>query len=134
MASEVRHIFFEESELVRALMKYSLVKKRPLEFKDIKGVIVNNMGSVSATMMVKVISNEPPVKIEFSTPELAAALVLFCNETGIDLPRKGVKTLNVDEDQVYMTIIVNERTIIGGNKMDRLTRKYANMGLTKKSG
>ncbi|WP_417321210.1 hypothetical protein [Emcibacter sp.] len=128
MASEVRHIFFEESELVRALMKYSLVKKRPIAFNDIKGVIVNNAGSVSATMMVKKISNEPPVKIDFPTPELAAALVLFCNETGIDLPRKGVKTLNADEDQVYMTVIVNEKTMIGGEKMARLTRKYTKLG------
>ncbi|MFC7049430.1 hypothetical protein [Emcibacter nanhaiensis] len=132
MAAEVRHIFFEESELIRALMKYSLVKKQPIEFGDIKGLIVNNAGSVSATLMVKKISNEPPVKIEFPMPELAAALMLFCRETGIVLPRKAVKSLNVDEDQVFMTLIVNERTVIGGEKMDRLTRKYASIGAARK--
>ncbi|WP_138379444.1 hypothetical protein [Luteithermobacter gelatinilyticus] len=126
MPSEVRHIFFEEAELRRALVKYALVKGKTLLFDDIKSIIINNSGMVSATLMIKKIINEPPIRMEFSTAELAAALVLFCKETGVPLPKKGVKSLNVDEDRVYMTIILDERLKIEGLGLDRLTKKFVN--------
>ncbi|WP_417321212.1 hypothetical protein [Emcibacter sp.] len=131
MASEVRHIFFEEHELIRALMKYSLIKRTPIEFKQIKSVIINNTGTVSATMMVKKVSNELPVKIDYTTAELAAALVLFCTDTGIILPRRASKILNVDEDLLHMTLIVKDKREYGDAKIERLIKKYSRGGGVK---
>lgn len=109
MPSEVRHIFFTENELKWALVKYLTLKKTPLLFEDILAIKVANKAEISVGLKVENASYDVPKWIKFTEAEIAGALMVFCRDNKIPLPRKSLKILNREESQVFMTIVYDEK-------------------------
>lgn len=109
MPSEVRHIFFSEHEVKGALINYCAMKEIRIKMDKIESLIIGNNDQVTATLMVEKALYEVPESMNFGSSDLAAALLIYCRSHKIPLPRKSVKKLNAKENQLYMTIIYNDK-------------------------
>ena len=52
MPLEVKHIYFTESELRKALVNFSVLKKQYLEIEDVQKTIIDKADSVTVSLLV----------------------------------------------------------------------------------
>lgn len=108
MPLEVKHIYFTESELRKALVNFSVLKKQFLEIEDIKKTIIDKADSISVSLLVDKALEFENDKLTYSHAEVAASLFAFCMVSKIPLPRRGIKELHADDEKVYLTIRLDE--------------------------
>ena len=108
MPLEVKHIYFTGSELRKALVNFSVLKKQFLEIEDIKETIIDKADSVTVSFLVDEALAFENDKVTYSHAEVAASLFAFCMVSKIPLPRRGIKELHADEEKVYLTIRLDE--------------------------
>lgn len=108
MPLEIKHIYFTEAELRKALVNFSVLKKQFIEIEDVKKTIINKADTVTVSFLVdKALAFEND-KVTYSHAEVAAALFAFCMVSKIPLPRRGVKELHANDEKVYLTITLEE--------------------------
>lgn len=108
MPLEVKHIYFTDSELRKALVNFSILKKQFLEIEDVQKTIIDKADSVTVSLLVDKALEFENDKLTFSHAEVAASLFAFCMVSKIPLPRRGIKELHADDDNVYLTIRLDE--------------------------
>ena len=108
MPLEIKHIYFTESELKKALVNFSVLKKQFFETEDIKEIIIDKGKTLRITFKVDPGLGFDDNKIIYSHAEVAAALFAFCMVSKIPLPRRGVKELHANDEKVYLTITLEE--------------------------
>ncbi|MDG1438424.1 MAG: hypothetical protein P8P98_05555 [Emcibacteraceae bacterium] len=108
MPLEVKHIYFTESELRKALVNFSVLKKQFLELEDVEKTIIARDDSVSVSLLVDKALEFEKDELTFNHAEVAASLFAFCMVSKIPLPRRGLKELHANEDRVYLTITLEE--------------------------
>lgn len=108
MPLEIKHIYFTESELRKALMNFSVLRKQFIEIDDVKETIVNKAENVTVSLLVDQALEFENDKLEYNHAEVAAALFAFCMVSKIPLPRRGIKELHANDEKVYLTITLEE--------------------------
>ncbi|MDG1708578.1 MAG: hypothetical protein P8H03_07435 [Emcibacteraceae bacterium] len=108
MPLEVKHIYFTEAELRKALVNFSVLKRQFLEIEDVQKTIIARDDSVSVSLLVDKALEFEDDTLVFSHAEVAASLFAFCMVSKIPLPRKGLKELHANEERVYLTITLEE--------------------------
>ncbi|MBL8808477.1 MAG: hypothetical protein JNN22_16650, partial [Rhodospirillales bacterium] len=90
---EYRLIFFRESELVRAIGAFARLRKKPLPVGQITRLVLDSEELTLAVHLEK--DDGGKVQRKFSGPEVAAALIAYCKDARIPLPRKAAKEMRV---------------------------------------
>ena len=108
MPLEIKHIYFTETELVTALINFSVLKKQFIETEDIKETIIDGSDNISVTLMLDETLEFENDKITYSHAEVAASLFAFCMVSKIPLPRRGIKELHANDEKVFVTITLEE--------------------------
>lgn len=108
MPLEIKHIYFTEKELLKALVNFSVLKRQFLEIEDIRETIINKEDSVTVSLMVDKTLEIENNRIDYTHAEVAAALFAFCMVSKIPLPKRGIKELHANEEKVYLTITLEE--------------------------
>jgi len=117
MPSEVRHVFFTASEIKWALVKYLSLKKTPIRFEDILAIKIAEKPEIGVGLKVENASYDVPKWMKFSKADVAGALLVYCRDKKIPIPRKSLKILNVDEGQLFMTMVYDENLDLIKNGM-----------------
>jgi hypothetical protein len=94
---ETRKLEFTEAELQSALVSYALRRERELPESNVDDVIIG--AGNNPTVTLNYVPDEPGGEsaVEFAGSEVAAALILYCRDHEIPLPRDARKVL-VEED------------------------------------
>ncbi|MCP5381882.1 MAG: hypothetical protein H6912_05875 [Kordiimonadaceae bacterium] len=108
MPLEIKHIYFTEAELKKALINFSVLKKQFFEAEDIKEIIIDKAKALRVIFKVDPSLGLEDNKITYTHAEVAAALFAFCMVSKIPLPRRGVKELHANDEKVYLTITLEE--------------------------
>ena len=103
MTSEYRVVFFDDREIVMALIEHARTQGTKLPAGK-----ANKLEIDRATLTAKLgfarrgSPNEAP--IEFNSAALAQALIRYCKKAGIPLPVKSNKELRVMDDRVAFIV------------------------------
>lgn len=108
MPLEIKHIYFTEKELRKALVNFSVLKRQFIEIEDVKKTIIDKADTVTVSFHVDKALEMENDQINFSHAEVAASLFAFCMVSKIPLPRRGVKELHADDEKVFLTITLDE--------------------------
>jgi hypothetical protein len=90
---EYRLIFFRESELVRAIGAFARLRKKPLPVGQITRLVLDADEITLSLHLEK--DNGGTISRKFSSNEVAAALIAYCKDARIPLPRNASKELRV---------------------------------------
>ncbi|MBI3505358.1 MAG: hypothetical protein HY059_10990 [Proteobacteria bacterium] len=90
---EYRLIFFRESELVRAIGGFARLRKKPLPVGQITRLVLDPEAITLSIHLEK--DNGGMVARTYNANEVAAALIAYCKDARIPLPRKASKELRV---------------------------------------
>jgi hypothetical protein len=90
---EYRLIFFRESELVRAIGGFARLRKTPLPVGQITRLVLDADALTLSLHLEK--DDGGSVERVYNASEVAAALISYCKDARIPLPRKGNKELRV---------------------------------------
>ncbi|MBL4602589.1 MAG: hypothetical protein JKY84_07585 [Emcibacteraceae bacterium] len=108
MPLEIKHIYFTESELVNALINFSVLKKQFIEKEDVSETIIDRSDDISVTLRLDETLEFENDKVTYSHAEVAASLFAFCMVSKIPLPRRGIKELHANDEKVFVTITLEE--------------------------
>lgn len=109
MPREVRYILFEQAELARAISDWSRMNGRQLPASSIWSVAVTERAD-GVDVIYRVghehRATRDQVIIDHSIDEydLTAALLRYCRQTGIPLPRRAAKRLEVIDGALALLI------------------------------
>ena len=67
-------------------------------------MIITNSGEVQISLLVNQALEFEENKLNYSNHEVAAALLAFCMELKIPMPRSGVKELHENDECVFLKI------------------------------
>ena len=98
MPNESRVISFSNTEAIDALVEYCAATKRELPKGGITRLGFSNDTEIKVT--AEFTGDAPP--ISFYQNEIAAALIFYCNQKGIPVARRALKSLQVSQDAVAL--------------------------------
>ncbi len=108
MITEIRHILFQNEDLIRALVEYKKKKNDPLPPGSIIDFKIESNQQIIRCIL-KIYSDKCGEKIDFNFEheEIRDALVMFCLYKKIPLPAKVQKDLRMFGDRVGLFIGLN---------------------------
>ena len=104
MTTEVRQIFFQQTEVCAAIQDYRRRRNEPLPTGSIMGITFGNQPDINATLKIQAQSDDSLISVILPSEALAAALILFCINRKIPLPAKAQKKLQRIDDSVGLLI------------------------------
>ena len=104
MPKENREINFSETELKIALMQFSARKGVKFTVENITEFNLNTKDTISVTMKVFDVNSGKAGTINYSNPEIAAAMMGYCMFLKIPLPKSGKKFVLAGEDGLSLNI------------------------------
>ncbi len=105
MTSEYRIVFFDERELVTALIEHARSQGTRLPPGQ-----ANRLSIDRATFDVRLFfrrRGEEPTTVDFHSAALAQALIRHCKKKGIPLPVKSNKELRMVDDRVAFVVEIS---------------------------
>ncbi len=108
MITEIRHLLFQNEDLIRALIEYKKRRNEPLPPGSIIDFKIEGNQQIIRCIL-KIYSDKCGEKIDFSFEheEIRAALVMYCLHKKIPLPAKIRKDLRMFGDRVGLFIALN---------------------------
>lgn len=114
MPMEYREIGFTEPEKEAAILNYCLMHDIEMPETGVRGLVVENgeMEEIS----LKLSFNAPPGtedegdSITLNQEQIAAAFVLYCQVCKIPIPRVGLRSLRVSENNQISLVVRIDRT------------------------
>ena len=107
MPNEMRKIVFTADELQAAMGNYALRTNKKLPNATIDNILVEEKEGVTATIVYMRDGTEEAKSVEFTTNDVAAAIILYCSTRQIPLPRDAKKVVVPIEDSVGMIIKID---------------------------
>lgn len=104
MPTETRRITFSSHELVEAIAHFAKATKYPMPPGKVTGCQIDQHGAVSATLTIQHMAEGSTRTARFDNNSIAAALILYCIEKKIPIPKAAVKS--VQSDGKYMALIL----------------------------
>ncbi len=108
MPSEHRVIVFTSEEAIDAIARFSKMLDTPLFRGKPTELHVRKNPQVRAILEVEKRGSEEIETIDLSSSHLAAALINFCREIRIPLPKNAKKELDVSGEQLVLRLKVGE--------------------------
>ncbi len=106
MPGEVRHIKFNEVEVLRALTEYRKRRSQPLPSSEDVEVTIRDKPKFLVTLAIVPEGKQIPLEFVFEGEELAAAPIMFCIDRKIPMPATGVsKTIQMYGDSIALQIL-----------------------------
>ena len=92
MPTEIRHIVFDPAEVQSALVDYH--RRRMAEMRRLSLADISIQDEPALRAFLSFIDHEGALEVvELARAELAAALILYCNQTRVPMPARAVKEL-----------------------------------------
>ena len=107
MPREDRRIMFDYTEVYKAIFTLCTQKemRRPLP-GEIKGIIEKAEDDQIVIVKIANLHQETAAATEYSRDFLAAALMLYCRACHIPLPKKALKSVEINGDNVVLRISI----------------------------
>ncbi len=107
MPSELRKLVFSVDETRNAVIEHCLQKKIAMPEANIEDVVLSS--DADRMVVLKFSTSDPTVPSELALNQeiVAAALIRYCNQCKIPLPRQGQKLLNVQDGKLVMMINIH---------------------------
>jgi hypothetical protein len=111
MSQEVRHILFTDAEIAAAAVAWLRRGGQRLEVQWVTGVAVRAPdGEIEAELIARRGDETPIALPTLRGSELAAALIAFCGQRRIPLPRRAPKRLALFDGRLMLTVVRNAQT------------------------
>ena len=110
MPTEIRKIIFAEDEIVRAILTQNHNSTKKLPPGDIVEVKANSSPEPSLELTIFDPTAEDPKTINLRAPYLAAAMLRFCFDNKIPIPRIADKSVEVLGSSLALSISINANT------------------------
>jgi len=107
MPVEVKNIHFSILEVKKALAQFSTRRKKYLEYNDIRNVKVVDKPKINISCELYKSSGYENNIISFNQNEIAAALILFCMDYRIPIPKIATKELQALGEELLLVIKLN---------------------------
>jgi hypothetical protein len=106
VTSEYRVVFFEDREIVLALIEHARTQGTKLPAGTARKLSIDrDTMTVKLSFAKKGAESDNPV--EFHSAALAQALIRFCKKSGIPLPVKANKELRIVDDRMAFVVEMN---------------------------
>lgn len=110
MPRENRVITFSIAEALRALHQYAAVmENKPLQSSPFESLIIDAASSSVTAEIVGDSGFGGSSRYAFTGERLAQALASYCSSIGIPLPRRGIKTVEVWNGELQLSILINDK-------------------------
>ena len=108
MITEIRHLLFQDDDLIRALIEYKKKRNEPMPPGSIIGFRIE-VNQQNIRCILKIYSDKCGEEIDFSFDheETREALIMYCLHKKIPLPAKIRKDLRMFGDRVGLFIALN---------------------------
>lgn len=110
MPRENRVITFSVAETLRALHQYAAVmENKPLQASPFESLVID---ASSASVTAEIVGGSGfggSSRYVFNGERLAQALASYCSSIGIPLPRRGIKTVEVWNGELQLSILLHEK-------------------------
>lgn len=101
MASEVRHVFFSDIEVVEGFHLRERDKNGVGFSSTVESIRIEGGKGVGATLKLG-----NGISKRFNASEIAEALVMYCKNEGIMLPRRSLKSLSTNGQGLILSIVL----------------------------
>ncbi len=108
MPRELRKVIFSQNEVQAALVNHLLHAGRSMPNRSIDRVEIGD-GSPAVTIFFQPGDPTEVQEWPFSQEEVAAALIRYCGQYAIPLPRAAKKRLQVDNDSLALIFSLDHR-------------------------
>ncbi|MEQ8193078.1 MAG: hypothetical protein RIB59_01175 [Rhodospirillales bacterium] len=113
MTRELRKIVFSEEQVQAAVVNHCLRTERSLPQANIETVeITDDPGRIVTFTYAQ---DNGAKTVEFDRDQVGAALILYCKNQEIPLPRAGMKVLKKEGESLAMMISLDLEKKRGGN-------------------
>ncbi len=106
MPKENRDIYFSETELKIALMQFSARKGIKFTVENITEFSLTTKDTIAISMKVFEVNAGKAGTVNYSNPEIAAAMMGYCMFLKIPLPKSGKKSVIARNEGLLLNIKV----------------------------
>jgi hypothetical protein len=111
MPRENRVITFSTDEALRALRQYAaVIENRPLQSSPFETLAIDASSSTVTAEIIGGADFGGSSRFVFAGERLAQALTYYCSSIGIPLPRRGLKSVEVWNGELQLSILLDEST------------------------
>ena len=108
MITEIRHLLFQDDDLIRALVEYKKKRNESPPSGNIIGFKMEvNQQIISCIFKINLDNGGGKIDIRFDHEEIREALIMYCLYKKIPLPAKIQKDLRMFGDRVGLFIALN---------------------------
>lgn len=112
MPSELRIIRFSYHELKQSLVLYGSRLGVAFGEGEILGASNEKTGSKDITLVIKKRADSQEYKSSYSTNIIAACLMRLCQEQGIPLPSRAVKSLKLGQSDIILSFRISDQVAL----------------------
>ncbi len=116
MPSEVRIIAFTSEDVLEAVDEFGAIVDKRLSGGKVTDCHVGKHPGVHALLEVQRAAGEKTGTVDLNSTQLAAALISFCFDHYIPLPRSASKELDVIDDQLVLRLELGAKNIQRASK------------------
>lgn len=110
MPRENRVITFSIAESLRALHQYaSVMENKPLQASPFESLVIDASSSSVTAEIVGDSGFGGSSRYVFTGERLAQALTAYCGSLGIPMPRRGIKTVEVWNGELQLSILLQDK-------------------------
>ncbi|WP_395022060.1 hypothetical protein [Dongia sp.] len=108
--SEVRTITFPKDALVAAIKFLATAASQPLPPGRLESCTVRAEPDIAVTLGIRDDSTGELHEREFTAEKLGAAMIAYCRQVGVPLPRTAEKSLSVSGDNLMLCVQVRAQS------------------------
>lgn len=106
MPSELRKVVFSKDEVWKAVVSHCMRAAIHMPNAPLEDVVVPSNFEPAVEMLFAGDQKGYFRKVKLGLPEVAAALIRFCREQNVPLPKNGKKVLKPSDDGIAMLVNV----------------------------
>jgi len=108
--SETRTITFPKDALIAAIKFLAAAANQPLPPGRLEGCLVQSEPDISVILGIRDETTGTMHNREFTAEQLGAAMIAYCRQVGVPLPRSAEKSLAVSGDNLMLCVQVRARS------------------------
>lgn len=104
MPKELRKIIFHPNELIGALYSYCLHAGKPMPRTQVSELVLGSTPEEMASLRFDAGTSGKERQVTLTREEVAAALIRYCRQIGVPIPKGAQKVLQPDGDDLALMI------------------------------
>jgi hypothetical protein len=108
--SETRNIAFPKGALIAAIKFLTAAANQPLPHGQLENCEVRSEPDIAVILDIRDEMTGTVNRREFTAERLGAAMIAYCRQVGVPLPRSAEKSLAVSGDNLVLTVHVRARS------------------------